>query len=112
MKNLKLLLVVFAMILSSSVSAKEIRNLANPDSVSVEIGKMLEDMKLANGCEPLEVTVFFSVSEDQKIQSLSVSSSNEEVKTYIQKHLSNQELPAEFWMKGKIYELTVVKTMS
>lgn len=112
MKNLKLLLVVFAMILSSSASAKEIKNLANPDSVSVEIEKMLEDMKLVHGCEPVEVTVYFSVSEDQKIQSLSVASSNEEVKNYIQKHLNNQQLPSEFWLKGKIYELTVVKQIS
>ena len=112
MKNLKLLLVMFVMILSSSVSAKEIRNLTNPDSVSVEIERMLKDMKLANECAPLEVTVFFSVSEDQRIQSLSVASPNGEVNDLIQKQLSNKQLPAEFWMKGKIYELTVVKRMS
>lgn len=112
MKNLKLLLVVFAMIFSSIVSAKEIKSLANPDSVSVEIERMLNDVKLANECEPLEVTVFFSVSEDQKIQSLSIASSNEELNGMIQKQLANVELPAEFWMKGKIYELTVVKRLS
>lgn len=100
------------MIFSSIVSAKDYRNLANPDSVSVEIERMLQNLKLANDCEPLEVTVFFSVSEDQKIQSLSVASSNEEVNTYIQKELSNLQLPTEFWMKGKIYELTVVKRLS
>lgn len=112
MKNSKLLLVMFAMILSLSVSAKEIDRLVNPDSVSVEIERMLGEMELANECEPLEVTVFFSVSEDQKIQSLSVASSNEEVNDKIQKQLSNKQLPAEFWMKGKIYELTVVKRLS
>lgn len=112
MKNSKLLLVMFAMILSLTASAKEIRNLANPDSVSVEIERMLEEMKLANQCEPLEVTVFFSVSDDEKIQSLSVASSNEEVNVFIQKQLSNQQLPTGFWMKGKIYELTIVKRMS
>ncbi|MCY2687381.1 hypothetical protein [Salinimicrobium sp. TH3] len=112
MKNLKLLLVVFAMIISSTVSAREIKSLANPDSVSVEIEKILENVKLANECEPLEVTVFFSVSEDQKIQSLSVSSPHGEVNEYIQKQLSNRLLPAESWMKGRIYELTVVKKVS
>jgi len=111
MKKLNLLLVMFALVISSSVSAKEIRNLANPDSVSVEIERMLENLELANQCEPLEVTIFFSVSEDQKIQSLQVSSSNEEVNSYILKELSNEQLP-EAWMKGKIYELTVVKRMS
>ncbi|UZH54817.1 hypothetical protein JRG66_12690 [Salinimicrobium tongyeongense] len=111
MKKLNLLLVMFALVISSSVSAKEIRNLANPDSVSVEIERMLENLELANQCEPLEVTIFFSVSEDQKFQSLQVSSSNEEVNSYILKELSNEQLP-EAWMKGKIYELTVVKRMS
>lgn len=107
MKNLKLLLVVFAMIISSSVSAKEIKNLANTDSVSVEIERMLKDINLSDSCDPLEVTLFFSVSEDQKIQSLSVASPNEEVNAYIKKQLINAQLPAEYWMKGKIYELTV-----
>ncbi|WP_324721380.1 hypothetical protein [Salinimicrobium sp. HB62] len=111
MKNLKLLLVVCAMILSSSVSAKEI-NLVNPDSVSVEIERMLKDMNLATQCEPLEVTVFFSVSEDQKIQSLSVASPNERVNDYIQKQLIDKQLPTGYWMKGKIYELTVVTKVS
>lgn len=112
MKNLKSLLAVIALVLSFSVSAKEITNLVNPDSVSVEVERMLEDLDLARDCEPLEVTIFFSVSEDQKIQSLSVASSNEEVNNYIQKNLSDKQLPSEFWMKGKIYELTVVKRMS
>lgn len=109
MKNLKLFLVVVAMIFSSTISAKEIKNLANPDSVSVEVEKMLANLNVVSECEPIEVTLFFSVSEDQKIQSLSVASSNEEVKKYIQKELAGNQLPAGYWMKGKIYELTVVK---
>ncbi|MHA6279957.1 hypothetical protein ACXYMT_07230 [Salinimicrobium sp. CAU 1759] len=112
MKNLKLLLVVFALILSSSVSAKEITNLANPDSVSVEIERMLKDMNVASECEPFEITVFFSVSDDQKIQSLSVASTNEKVNEYIQKQLIDKQLPTTYWMKGKIYELTVVAKLS
>ncbi|WP_156877251.1 hypothetical protein [Salinimicrobium terrae] len=112
MKNLKLLLLVFAMIFSLTASAREIKGFANQDSVSVEIERMLTNMELANACEPLEVTVFFSVSEDQKIQSLSVASPNGEVNDYIQKQLSNKELSSEHFMKGKIYEFTVVKQMS
>jgi hypothetical protein len=110
MRNLKLLSVVFALILSSTVSAKEIKSLANTDSVSVEIERMLENIELANECEHLEVTVFFSVSEDGEIQGLSVASSNGEVKEYVQEQLANTKLPEGFWMKGKIYELTVVKS--
>lgn len=112
MKNSKLLLVVFAMILSLGVKAESLSKFANPDSVSVEIERMLKDLKLANECENLEVTVFFSVSEDQKIQNLSVASSNGDVSRYIQKQLENKELAPEAWMKGKIYELTVLKRVS
>ena len=112
MKNLKLFLVAFAIIFSSTISAKEIKNLSNPDSVSVEVERMLGDVNFLNECEPLEVTLFFSVSEDQKIQSLSVASTNDEVNQYLQKQLADVQLPAEYWMKGKIYELTVVKKLS
>lgn len=111
MKNLKLLLVGFAIILSSATKAETLNNLVNPDSVSVEIERMLKEVTLAD-CKNLEVTVFFSVSEDQKIQSLSVASSDQEVGRYIQEQLENKQLPAENWMKGKIYELTVVKRVS
>ena len=112
MKNLKLLLVLLVMTISSTALAGEVRDLRNPDSVSIEIERMLKDLNLANKCEALEVTVYFSVSEDQKIQSLSVASTNEEVRAYIQKQLANHQLPSGFWMEGKIYELTIVKGMS
>lgn len=108
MKNLKLLLVGFAIILSSATKAETFKN---PDSVSVEIERMLKDVKSCDN-KDLEVTVFFSISEDQKIQSLSVASSDVEVGRYIQKQLENKQLPAENWMKGKIYELTVVRRVS
>ncbi len=45
MKNLKLLLVVFALILSSAIKAENSNLLKNPDSVSVEIEKILEWIK-------------------------------------------------------------------
>ncbi|WP_029037840.1 hypothetical protein [Salinimicrobium xinjiangense] len=104
MKNLKLLLVGFTIILSSAVKAETFKT---PDSVSVEIERMLTDIKVCDN-KDVEVTVFFSISEDQKIQNLSVASSNREVGEYIQNRLENRRLPAD-WMKGKIYELTVIK---
>lgn len=112
MKKLKLFLVMLVMILSSALKAETPNLTVNLDSVSVEIEKMLKDLKLDNDNRDLEVTVFFSVSEDQKIQSLSVASSNKEVNKYIQQRLENKPLPAEVWMQGKIYELTVVKKVS
>ena len=107
MKNLKMLLVAFAITLSTSSIANPGR-LVNADSVSVEIARLLEE-KACNSQEEIKVTVFFSVSEDQKIQSLSVASPSEEINAYVQKKLENKFIPGEYWMKGKIYELTVVR---
>lgn len=107
MKNLKLLLVVVALIFTSAISAK---TSTNPDSVSVEIQKILADFESADG-ETLEVTLFFSVSEEHKIQSLSVASDNKEVCKFLEERLAEKQLPAE-WREGKIYELTVVKSIS
>lgn len=107
MKSIKMLLVVVAMIITSAGQAKTV---ANPDSVSVEIEKLLNDFQ-SSTCQNLEVTLFFSVSEDQKIQSLSVASENKEVCKFLEEKLTNKALSAD-WMKGKIYELTVVKRIS
>lgn len=107
MKSIKMLLVVVAMIITSATKAE---NVAGPDSVSVEIEKMLKDFKSVDG-KTFEVTLFFSVSEDQKIQNLSVASANKEVCKFLEERLANKQLSAE-WMKGKIYELTVVKPKS
>lgn len=107
MKSLKLLLVVVAMIFTSTIQAE---NTTNPDSVSSEIEKLLKDFQPSD-CKTLEVTLFFSVSEDQKMQSVSVASENKEVCRFLEERLADKELPAE-WMQGKIYELTVVKKIS
>lgn len=108
MKNLKLLLVAFALSLSTAVDAKEP---VTADSVSLEIEKVLSE----SGCDvhdDLSVTVFFSVSDDEKIQSLNIASENEEINQLLEKRLAHKELTGEFWRKGKIYELTVVKKLS
>lgn len=107
MKSIKMLLVAVAMIITPAIQAETV---AGPDSVSVEIEKLLNDFQTSN-CQNLEVTLFFSVSEDQKIQSLSVASENKEVCKFLEEKLANKALPAD-WMKGKIYELTVIKRIS
>ena len=106
MKSIKMLLVVVAMILTPAIQAGTV---VNPNSVSMEIAKMLRDFKSADG-KTIEVTLFFSVSEDQKIQSLTVASENREVCKFLEEKLANKQLPAD-WMKGKIYELTVMKPL-
>lgn len=107
MKNLKMLLVAFAITMSANLFAGSAR-FVNVDSVSVEIAKLMDESAL-DVKEEIKVTVFFSISEEQRIQNLAVASPNAEVSAYVQKKLENKFVPGEYWMKGKIYEITVVR---
>ena len=106
MRHLKLMLVAFAITLSSVYANN--KKFVNANSVSSEIERTLEEHN-CNVQEDFSVTVFFSVSEDGKIQSLNVASANEAVNELLQEKLEGQQVPGDFWRKGKIYELTVVQ---
>lgn len=108
MRHLKFMLVALAITLSSTIYANNSKKFANATSVSSEIERTLEEFN-CDLQEDLSVTVFFSVSEDGKIQSLSVASENEKMNELLQDKLEGQEVPGAFWRKGKIYELTVVQ---
>jgi len=107
MRHLKLLLVGVSFIMSSAVYANTAHKLTNPNSITSEIENLIQESCLQVDAH-YTVTVFFSVSDDQKIQSLSVASSNEEINHFLQKKLENKELPGEFWRTGKIYEISVI----
>ena len=107
MRHLKFMLVALAITLSSSIYANS-KKYVNANSISSEIERTLEE----NHCyaqDDFSVTVFFSVSEEGRIQNLSVASSNEAINELLQEKLAGQEVPGNFWRKGKIYELTVVQ---
>lgn len=107
MRHLKIMLVALAITLSSTIYANS-KKFVNTSSVSTEIERTLDEIN----CDvqgDFSVTVFFSVSEEGRIQSLSVASANDEVNELLQDKLAGQEVPGEFWRKGKIYELTVIQ---
>ncbi|MEG9328195.1 hypothetical protein SAMN04488034_10655 [Salinimicrobium catena] len=105
MKNLKTLFVIFAIVLSTTAFAKA-EKFTDPASVTEEIEKLVKsETYVSEGA--LEVTIFFSISEEDRIQSLSVASSNEEINQVLLKELNGKELTGEQWLKGKVYELTV-----
>lgn len=106
MKNLKMLFVAVAVIFSSTLSAGS-EKFTDPDSVSLEVERMLEETKYEREKE-FTITLFFSISEDNRIQSLSVASPNEELNQYLLKKLDNQELLGSYWRSGKIYEVDIV----
>src|SRR6056297_163932 len=107
MRHLKILLVAFAITMSTAVFASSDHKFNDPDSISSEIEKLIEESNF-NLSNEFTVTVFFSISEDGKIQSLSVASQNEALNEFLQQKLQNQELPGKFWRQGKIYEVSVV----
>ena len=108
MKNLKLLFVAVALTVSSTLSAGS-EKFTDPDSVSLEVLNMLEETTYERGSE-FTITLFFSISEDNRIQSLSVASPNEELNQYLLKKLGNQQLLGSYWRSGKIYELEIARS--
>ena len=107
MRNLKLLLVAFAITMSTSVFANSSKFI-NTQSVTSEIEKVLDE-SYCDHQEGVSVTIFFSVSENGRIQSLEVASGDEKLDELLKEKLEDQEVPGEYWRKGKIYELTVVQ---
>ena len=108
MKNLKLLLLAFVLSFSTGSFAHSGPKYLNENSVTSDIAKFLKESNCDAG-EELKVTVFFSVSEDKKIQSVSVASPNREINQLLEKKLALQELNGRSWRMGKVYELSVVQ---
>lgn len=101
-----MLLLGCAISLSTVMNANPNERFADMNSISNEIEKILEESRYKLD-ENLQVTIFFSISEDNKIQCLSVASRNEDVNFFIKKELENRFLMGEYWEEGVIYELSV-----
>jgi hypothetical protein len=104
MKNLKLLCVASLLVLSNSVFAANSSKGKTP--LTTEISRMLEDSKLIID-EEFTVTVFFTVTEDRRIELRTIQSPNEEVNEFLKKRLENRKLYGDSWFTEKIYELPV-----
>ena len=105
MKTLKLLLVAFAITLSSTAFANTFGGSKTP-GVSGEIQKMISQSNLVVE-ENFTVTVFFKVTSDKRIQIRSISSPNAEVNAFLKERLENQKLNGASWTADKLYELPV-----
>ncbi len=107
MKKLKLFLVGFAVSVSAAMYGNSPVRFIDVNAVSHEIEIIMEQSL----CEPEEgfaVTVFFSISEENRIQELQIASSNQELNAILLMKLENQELTGPSWRLGKIYELSVI----
>ncbi len=106
MKRLNLFLLAFALITGTSIWAAPFEKANDLKELSEEIEHTLRDSNhdIKKGTT---VTVFFSISEDKKIQCISVASSEVEVSELIQEKFKNYELHGEIWREGLVYELSV-----
>ena len=108
MKNSKLLLVAFAVSVSTTSFANSNPKFLNEKSVASAVSQFVAE----NICETekdLKVTIFFSISEDKKMQSVSVASQSDQLNQLLEEKLENQELRGDAWRMGKVYELRVVQ---
>ncbi|SDL32503.1 hypothetical protein SAMN04488034_103196 [Salinimicrobium catena] len=107
MKTFKMLLLGCAVSLSTMLYANPSEErFADMNSISHEIENILQESHLILD-EELEVTIFFSISEDKKIQCINVASGNEDLNYFIQKELENRNVFGGEWREGIIYELSV-----
>lgn len=108
MRTIRILLVACLVVIGTRAQAESSRNFTNEDAVSVEIERLL-DQNCQDEKEDLSVTVFFSISEDKKIQNLNVASANNDVNELLTMSLQHQELSGNSWKLGKIYEIKVTR---
>ncbi len=73
------------------------------DSFSPEIEFMLKSSNVTID-EGDNLTVFFSISKDKKIQHVKVASEDKKIAILIAKKLKNRQLDGGKWREGKIYE--------
>lgn len=106
MKRFKLLLLTLAITVSTVIYAEKSGKIYDLNSLSAEIEQLLRDTNHTLE-EGESVTVFFSISEENSIQYLSVACEDPEVVDILQKRLQDQALDGEKWREGVIYELSV-----
>lgn len=106
MKTFKMLLLLGAFSFSTLSFANPSDTFSDLSSISSEIEKILQESHY-NLDKDLTVTIFFSISENNKIQCLSVASGNEDVNYFVQKELENRFIMGKNLEEGVIYEVTV-----
>lgn len=111
MRNLKFVLVVLVISMTTSMYASKNNVNVHPEnlkrtSVSYEIEKLLRNSSLVIE-EDFKVTVIFMVTEDKKIDVKSIFSPNDEVNKFLQLRLQDHKLKGKGWFVNKLYELPV-----
>ena len=106
MKSSRIFLPVIAVLLSTAIYATPTSRIYDLESLSAEIEFLLKTSNY-NVDEGESVTVFFSISEDNEIQHVTVASVDEKVAHLLEKKLNDRQLDGSKWREGMIYELVV-----
>lgn len=107
MKTLKMLLLGCAISMSTGLYAiTSNEKFEDMNSISHEIEMIVQESNYVLD-EEMEVIIFFSISEDNTIQCISVASGNEDLNYFIQKELEGRLLFGSHWRNSVIYELSV-----
>ncbi len=107
MKTFKMLLIGCAISMSTLVNANPSNErFGDMNSISHEIEMILQESHFILD-EEMQVTIFFSISEENTMQYVSVASGNEDLNYFIQKELENRPVFGTEWREGMIYELSV-----
>lgn len=107
MKTFKMLFLACAVSLSTLVNATPLNErFVDTNSIAHEIEMILQESHYILE-EDLEVTIFFSISQDNTIQCLSVASGNPDLDSFVKRELEDRKLIGKQWREGMIYELSV-----
>lgn len=106
MKRFKLLLLTFAISVSTVIFAANAVKIYGLNELSAEVENFLRDSN-RNIEEGSTVTIFFSISEDKTIQYVSVAAQDHEITSLLEKKLINHPLDGIEWREGMIYELAI-----
>ena len=107
MKTFKTLLFVCAISMTTLLYANPSNErFGDMKSISQEIEMILQESHFILDDE-MQVTVFFSISEDNTIQCINVASGNEDLNYFIKKELENRSVFGTDWREGMIYEISV-----
>lgn len=106
MKNFKIFLPAFALLMSLAIYATPTSRLYDLASLTLEIEFLLKSSNY-NIEKGDNVTVFFSISKDRQIQHVTVASEDEKIVYLLEKKLKDRQLDGNKWREGMIYELSV-----
>ena len=106
MRRLRMLLLTLIFTVSTVIYAEKSARIYDLKGLSAEVELLLREYgeKLPEG---KVITIFFSVSEDNTIQYVTVAAPDGKTGNLLEKKLKDHQLDGNKWREGMIYELSI-----